>query len=136
MPTLTIHRVSQWANRFRGINLYANGEKLGVIADGNTLNFELTEGTHTIQARIDWCSSPEVEVELKKGKVQTLQLSGLKTNRWGNILAAVLLAGVFFVPEIEAHTPLVIGVIAILASPMLYYLTLGRKKYLKLKKDL
>ncbi len=63
MPKLIIHRISEFENRARKIKIELNGELAVTIKNGETLELDIPSGTHTIQAKIDWCSSNLLELE-------------------------------------------------------------------------
>ena len=64
MPQIEITRSSEYANRLRDIKLFIDNQHVGSIANGKTEVFEVPEGSHTIQAKIDWGRSNIVTVEL------------------------------------------------------------------------
>ncbi|MFC7444742.1 hypothetical protein [Mesoflavibacter profundi] len=80
MPTVTFNRISEYENRFRKIRLEVNGKLFTKINNGEIKKLELPYGKHYFQAKIDWCTSNILEVELiedidiklMKGKGSTL----------------------------------------------------------------
>lgn len=103
MATLTINRSSEYANRLRDIALWLNNEKIGTVGNGKSVDFEIPAGSHTLQAKIDWCTSNEVSFQVPdKGSRQFQLTSFAKHSRFG-IWATI------------------------------YYITLGAKKYLRLE---
>jgi len=131
MATLRIVRNSEPNNRFSKYKIIADGNKIGEIANGATEQFDLPEGTHTIRATINWCSSQDIQVVLREDKAQTLYLSRFKMGRyltyivWG-ILALHLLASSVF------KFPYLIYLMILPFFLMLYYFTIGRKNYLQI----
>jgi hypothetical protein len=75
MPKIKVHRSSQYSNKFRNIGLYLDGTKLGEIADGKTVDFEIINGEHILVAKIDWASSNEVKFVVRDQDVE-FKLSG------------------------------------------------------------
>ena len=61
MTTVLVRRSREWTNRLRGIRIILDGVEVGVVKNGEKQNFMVKPGTHTLQARIDWCSSKEVQ---------------------------------------------------------------------------
>ena len=57
MPSLTVRRDSGYADSMRAYKLLLDGAEIGKIASGESKSFEVTPGEHTIQAKIDWCST-------------------------------------------------------------------------------
>lgn len=80
MPIVTINRISEYENRFRKIRLEVNGKLFAKINNGEKQKLELPCGKHYIQAKIDWCTSnilevelvEDIDVKLMKGKGPTL----------------------------------------------------------------
>lgn len=75
MPKLTISRTSEYQNRLRAIRIRVNGSEIGRIANAEILDFDLPIGIHEIQAKIDWCGSNTVTLEMNKEQEVALQLS-------------------------------------------------------------
>jgi len=65
MPFVKIHRASQYADAVRAYKIYVDGELKGEIRRNSTEDFFVTEGTHSIQLKIDWCGSPEIEFDAR-----------------------------------------------------------------------
>ncbi len=57
MPTLIINRDSGYANSLASYKLLLDGIQIGKIASGESKSFEVTPGEHTIQAKINWCTT-------------------------------------------------------------------------------
>ncbi|MCF6132196.1 hypothetical protein [Flavobacterium wongokense] len=76
MPKIIIKRTSEFANKFRSIGLYINNKKIGSIQDGKSLEFDIEPGSHLIEAKIDWCSSNVIHVDIKDNETQRFLLSG------------------------------------------------------------
>ncbi|MFP4025678.1 MAG: hypothetical protein ACLFVR_14240, partial [Thiohalospira sp.] len=64
MGKLIISRRKEWQNRGRKFGVYIDGEKVDVIENGAIKEMELEPGKHTLKFKIDWCSSPEKEIEV------------------------------------------------------------------------
>ena len=78
MPILNINRVSEYENKTRKIRIEVDGKLITKIKNGENIALKLSTGQHFIQAKIDWCSSnlleiemeehSEINIELKKGE--------------------------------------------------------------------
>jgi hypothetical protein len=66
MPTLTINRISEYENKGRKIRIEIDGKLVTKIKNGENLSLELSSGKHSLQAKIDWCSSNVLEIEMKE----------------------------------------------------------------------
>ena len=57
MATLTIQRDRGWADKLRKYRILVDDQEIGQIGQGETLQTQLDDGPHVIQAKIDWCGS-------------------------------------------------------------------------------
>lgn len=132
MTTLQVTRPREWQNKLRKYQLYVDGEKVGDIANGETKDFILPEGLHTVVAKIDWCSSPELTFNLKDGDVQYVKVASSKVMQLASLIVLPLLLLNIFIKIRFKH-----DFIFYLAVPigliLIYMFTLGRKKYLRLE---
>lgn len=101
---------------------------MGEIANGETKEFEISSGTHNLEAIIDWCGSPAINLNLKESDEKQLIVKSFKYANW----LIFLYAGVIFLTFLfnYKYTFLLFLPMFILT---LYYLTLGRKEYLVLR---
>jgi hypothetical protein len=73
--TIQISRTSQWANSARSIKLFIDDESSRSIKDGEVKSFQVPEGTHKVQAKINWAKTKPVFVKCKKGNTVFLEVS-------------------------------------------------------------
>ena len=88
MAILTIERTSEWANKLRKIGIYLNGEKLDVIANGETKSFDVPVGTHTLYCKIDYITSRKVTFEITEERGTGFRLSSFAYGSWWKIFLA------------------------------------------------
>ena len=132
MATIIINRTSEYNNRLRDYQIFLDGKKIGVIANGQTKEFETTAGRHTIIAKIDWCSSPEMAVTLNDLEKKELTVGGFKNGNWIMPVAmGIIVLDFILQPAFHFEYGIVLIIPAFIL--LLYYLTIGRKKYLTLK---
>ena len=105
MATLKIIRQSEYANRFRNIEIFLDNKELCRISNAETQVFEIAEGVHTLHAKIDWCTSNKISFSVSQNQSKGFQLSSF-----------------------AKHNPL--GVFA-----AIYYITFGANRYLKLEEE-
>lgn len=134
MGKLIISRRKEWQNRGRKFGVYIDGEKVDVIENGAIKEMELEPGKHTLKFKIDWCSSPEKEIEVPGDKSKSVEVSGFKLGKWlfpvfYLVLALFFLAKILWDKTIDELVYIVIPLFVV----YLYYLTFGRKKYLEIK---
>ena len=133
MPKLYFHRTSEYANNARNITVFVDGKKAVKIPNGGSAVFETTAGEHEVYAKIDWCYSPVLKLKLEEVDQQKLEISSFKMAKWMMPLALfcvlVYFAGSYFS---EANFMWVFLVVVPIFLYQIYYLTLGRHKYLLL----
>lgn len=131
MPIITITRNNEFINRLRPYRIYMDGKPLGKIANGKTMEFTVPAGTHTLQAKIDWCASPELSFSVWDGNTASFHVGGFKGARifipaaTGLIVIQIVLS--FFFDSNWLSIPSLI----ILAF-LIYIFTIGRNRYLTL----
>src|SRR5581483_828499 len=57
MAKIRIHREGAWADWLRSYKVVIDGQTLGTISNGKTVEFDVPDGQHELQLKIDWCSS-------------------------------------------------------------------------------
>jgi hypothetical protein len=60
-------RPGAWRDVLRGYRVLIDGENVGLIRLGQVREFSVTPGMHSIRLKIDWCSSPELSVNIRAG---------------------------------------------------------------------
>lgn len=91
---IRITRASQYADGARAYRIVIDGVERGKIKRGETKEFEVENGVHTVCAKMDWCGSPELCVEVNDSVVELVVgnaligvkhlLSGLYMTVWRN----------------------------------------------------
>lgn len=61
MASLTIVRDSGYADRVRKYKVVIDGAVAGFISSGETKEFAVSPGRHSLYMKIDWCGSKPVE---------------------------------------------------------------------------
>jgi len=131
MAKIKLQRTSENKNRLRDYQIYIDGQKIGTIANGETKEFETNNGQHSLVAKIDWSSSPELILNFENSQTKHLQV-GVSKN--GNLIMPIglILLGIGCVlnPFFDNKWSMFIALHFLVLFA--YYLTLGRKKYLTL----
>ena len=132
MPSakLTIQRSSEHINRLRNCSIQLNGKEIGKIANGEIKTFEWEPGTYRLQATIDWCGSPEIDIQLKEGEEKILRLSSFKQSSWLMPLSLVLLTAHFILVLFWENYMLIWAIFPVFLL-FVYQMSVGRKKYLR-----
>ncbi|MEE4197688.1 MAG: hypothetical protein V2I54_08595 [Bacteroidales bacterium] len=134
MAKLILSRRKEWQNRGRKFGIYIDGEKADVLENGEIKELELDPGKHTVKFKMDWMSSPEKELEISEEKSKSVEVSGFKLGKWLYPLFYLVLA-LFFIIKVflEKTIDELVYIMIPLLAVYLYYLTIGRKKYLEIK---
>ncbi|QHZ48864.1 MULTISPECIES: hypothetical protein [Bacillus] len=66
---IEMSRTSQYMNKWRGFSVLIDGVEAGKIKDGESVRMDLPPGEHTIQVKIDWCTSQILRFTLDEGEV-------------------------------------------------------------------
>ncbi len=75
MPKLKIIRIDEFNNKYRKIKIVLDNKVIGTVANAETREFDITEGSHELIAKIDWCSSNRITLMASGSKTETIQLS-------------------------------------------------------------
>ena len=115
----------------RDYQIYLDCEKIGNIANGEKKEFQIPDGKHTLIAKIDWCSRPEVALDITKDQPNVFKVGGFKNANWFILIVFLLVflmvvLNLFFDKEWFFYFPLPLFIV------QLYFFTIGRKKYLTL----
>jgi hypothetical protein len=134
MATIRIQRLSEYNNRMRDYQVYIDHAKAGKIADGETIDFTVSPGLHTVTAKIDWCSSQDLLVTLKENETRNIKVAGFKHSAWIMPLAGGIIA-LHFILRLTFHIDYVIFLVIPFFLLLVYYMTFGRKKYLSIRES-
>lgn len=133
MAKIILSRKKEWANRARKFTIFIDGEKKDTISNGEIKEIELAPGKHKILLKVDWFSSPELEVDVKEERAKTIEVCGFKANRWLMPLMYIVL-GIYFISAFvfKKEFKEIMYLVIPIALVYIYYLTLGRKKYIEI----
>jgi len=134
MAKLKIKRSSEWNNRMRDIGIYLDGEKIGVIGNGERKEFDVEPGEHTLKSKIDWCGSNTLKMKVADMETKNIELSGFKLAKF--MVPITLIISIFyftFGEELGVDPMFLFLLILPVGLYLIYHLTLGRNKYLKLE---
>lgn len=131
MAKIVIKRSSEFRNKARKIPVYINDVQKTMIADGGIEEIELAAGTYKVQAKIDWCGSPALEVSIAENETRFLRLSSFPYSNLFTILSGVCVLGALGL-KIANIGDYILPVAAPFALVSIYYYTIGRYRYLQL----
>ena len=131
MAKLVVKRRKEWNNRAQNFSLFIDGEKIDTIGNGEIKELEIEPGKHTIYAKMNWCFSPEFEIELNNEKSKAIEVSGFKLGRWIMPITLIIIAA-YYIAEFFLKIPARPLLYALIPGffVMVYYTSFERKKYL------
>ena len=132
MASIIINRTSEYLNRLRNCDVYIDGKKVDTISNGETKEFNISAGQHSILIKIDWCSSQTLLVDINDNETKSFKVGGFKNGKWLIPAALVILGSI--ASRLFDFNYLFYLIIPFFLS-MVYYMTLGRKQYLTLKEN-
>ena len=132
MASIIINRTSEYLNRLRNYDVYIDGKKVDTISNGETKEFNISAGQHSILIKIDWCSSQTLLVDINDNETKSFKVGGFKNGNWLIPAALVILSSIS--SRLFDFNYLFYLIIPFFLS-MVYYMTLGRKQYLTLKEN-
>jgi len=133
MPKLIIKRDSEWANKMRSFELYLNGKKFAEIEDKNLLSFEIPEGKYQLMAKIDWCGSKPLNIQIKEGETKRVEVKGFIFSKYFLPLAVftgLLYFGIYF--KYNINSLFLATILMFFFGYMSYFMSFGRNQYLRL----
>ena len=73
MPIIKLHRENQFADKLRSYQIFVDEKQVGEIKAGSIQEFYVTEGTHRISLKIDWCGSNEIEFNVRNEQISEFE---------------------------------------------------------------
>ena len=134
MATFIINRTSEYLNRGRRYGIYVDGKEMGKMVNGETKEFNVSPGQHSVFAKIDWCSSETLSIDLNDQETKTLKVGGFKNGNWMMPVGFILLV-LSYVLNLLFSVAYLFYLVIPLFLISLYYITFGRKKYLTLSEE-
>lgn len=132
MATVIIERSNEFNNRLRDFGVYIDDTKVGTIANGETQEYEVNSGEHTIFCKIDWAGSQKIKFNTDTDLVKIFKVSANRSSKWSTLLAL----GGFILFLILKYSGFSTPYYTLFFIPIfligVYYITIGRKKYLSL----
>ena len=131
MPIIRISQKREWGARFRVIDLYLDGEILGYVPNGETIEFDVPTGQHALKAKMGFFRSKVLSITMFNKEIKSFTIS---PNRIHHILLPIAILGLGLLPFFSKrifhseHIDLKVFPLFLLLS--LYSLTIGRNRYL------
>jgi hypothetical protein len=132
MVQLIIERSSEWMNKAQGIMVFINNHKIGTIYNGEAKSVEVEPGTYVVKAAMDGYESKEYCLTIVPGETRLLKLSSFVEKwRFMSLMPAMIVCNIFLLNSFHSY----LWGFAMLpfVAVLLYYFTLGKKRYFILK---
>lgn len=142
MQKIIIARTNQWFSQAKNIYVYINDEKVGVIAPGEIVQFEVSSGKHRVEVKNNWIGgSNSLVVDVKKNEDKIIKMSSPVYTFFSSSTAAVFVGMSVYKyrnsPQLNLNNDIISNpLIVLLASILLIILllfTLYRKHFFKLE---
>ena len=76
MATIQVFRpATKYRDRARKYELLVDGAPLAKISHGETVDLQVSEGHHAVQAKIDWATTPTVEIDVAADETVALRIA-------------------------------------------------------------
>jgi hypothetical protein len=141
LAKIIINRKSEWLNRLRAFKVFIDDKEVGAVKNGSSEEFVVEEGTHNVHIKFGLYKSISLTITLNKGENKFLLTRNGMKYFWP--LYILLLVGVvsklimiklgIYNTDWSSYIQLLLVLPSLLY--FLFYLTIGRKKYLVLEKD-
>ena len=82
MTSITVTRVSGYADALRAYAVKIDGKEVGKLMPGESATYRVTPGHHTLQASIDWCGSKPTPVSVQDGANAAFSLHSALRGLW------------------------------------------------------
>jgi len=138
---IIMNRKSELMSRTRRIKVFIDNVERGTVANGSSEEFLVEPGMHTIQCKINWYSSGELDLLLNEGETKFLRVrSGMKYYLPLYILGLLALVSKLLLRAAKIPAPdyldwLQLVLVAPFILYFLFYITIGKKQYLLLGED-
>ena len=131
MATVKIERTKEYVNLLRNYKILIDGQSVGTIAYGESKEFNTIGGQYAVSAKIDWCSSPEILIDIKDHQTKILKVGGFKNGQYiMPIIAGLIILDLLISNFIDFRYT--VFLVVPMGLMLIYYLTIGRNRYLTL----
>ena len=138
---IIISRKSEFLNRTRAFKVFIDDNEVGAVSNGSAEEFSVEAGKHSVYVKIGWYKSIVFDATVSEGENKYLLTHSGMTLFWP--LYIVMLAGLILNIVLRKEGIDLNGVADVLRylliiPPILYYvyfMTLGRNKYVLLRED-
>jgi hypothetical protein len=73
MAELLFHRGGGWQDGMRAYKVLIDGKECATIKQNSEVRVPVAPGRQNVQLRIAWCSSPSLEIAVKKDGIEVIE---------------------------------------------------------------
>ena len=70
---IRVTRTTSYADRLRAYRIIVDGVERGRLSAGESIEIPVTASQHSVVAKVDWCGSPTVTLDMKSSSTVTLE---------------------------------------------------------------
>ena len=85
MSHITIRRKGGFNDLARSYIILVDGVAEGVVKHGDAVSISVSPGRHSLQLKIDWCTSPELHIDVPAGQTSMFDC-GNNAGLWAALL--------------------------------------------------
>ncbi|MEI5907545.1 hypothetical protein WAK64_10790 [Bacillus spongiae] len=78
---IEIKRETRFVDKLRGYKVMIDEKEVGTIKSGETFDYPIKQGLHTLYLQIDWCRSNKIEFEIKDNEFLRFECGGLNGSK-------------------------------------------------------
>ena len=71
--TICITRTSRYPDRCRAYRILIDGREFARLMPGESAEIPVNPGRHSVVARVDWCGSPTLQLDVHSGEAVSLE---------------------------------------------------------------
>jgi hypothetical protein len=134
MAKLIIKRKKEllaWSNVFQ---IIVDGDKIGTVANGDIVSLDIREGEHRLKLEMDWRSSRYYQFSVGANESHAVLATTYPFSLTTFVIKLIFLFGYFFFRRVFGY-PYVWFFIAPFVIYTLYFVSIGRNKYIRIKED-
>ncbi len=134
MGKIRIVRSNQWLNRNSKFKVMVNGQQLGIVANGETQDYDVIDKSNSLKIKMDWSvnGSEELSLQVTENEIKTFNVCVNKKIYYLTSANFFVLIVNFILVRFFDYKDFILFILPVVVV-YLYYFTLGRNKYLVLK---
>jgi len=75
MPVIKVFRKKSWTTRYKVVELYLDGQRIGYVSNGEAREFDVAAGQHTLKAKMGWYGSRKFDFTIYNKEAKAITVS-------------------------------------------------------------